>query len=107
MLFCFNCFVFVIVFVGLVGDNILGNGIEVMNCIVVEILDDGFYIILIGIFCDFVESFFSFVFVFMLVLVFIYLVFVVQFESFIDLFIIMFIVFFVLVGVVLFLMFYE
>jgi multidrug efflux pump len=106
-LFRFNRFASATVSAGLAGDNTLGNGIEAMNRIASETLDDGFYTTLTGTSRDFAESSSSLVFAFALALVLIYLVLAAQFESFIDPFIIMFTVPLALAGAVLSLMLYE
>ncbi|MCI4650883.1 efflux RND transporter permease subunit [Phaeodactylibacter sp.] len=105
-LFRFNRFASATVSAGLSGDNTLGNGIEAMNRIAAETLDDGFYTTLTGTSRDFAESSSSLVFAFALALVLIYLVLAAQFESFIDPFIIMFTVPLALAGAVLSLMLY-
>ena len=106
-LFRFNRFASATVSAGLAGNNTIGDGIEAMNRIANETLDDGFYTTLTGTSRDFAESSSSLVFAFALALMLIYLVLAAQFESFIDPFIIMFTVPLALAGAVLSLMLYE
>ena len=106
-LFRFNRFASATVSAGLAGNNTIGDGIEAMNRIANETLDDGFYTTLTGTSRDFAESSSSLVFAFALALMLIYLVMAAQFESFIDPFIIMFTVPLALAGAVLSLMLYE
>jgi len=68
----------------------IGDGIEVMDRIADEVLDETFSTTLAGQSRDFAESATSLLFVFVLALVLIYLVLAAQFESFRDPFIIMF-----------------
>ncbi|MEQ8705483.1 MAG: efflux RND transporter permease subunit [Phaeodactylibacter sp.] len=106
-LFRFNRFASATVSAGLAGDNTIGSGIEAMDRIAAETLDDGFYTTLTGTSRDFAESASSLVFAFALALVLIYLVLAAQFESFMDPLIIMFTVPLALAGAVLSLLLYE
>ncbi len=74
----------------LVPGKTIGEGIEAMERIAEEVLDDNFATSLAGESRDFVESSTSLLFVFVLALVLVYLVLAAQFESFRDPLIIMF-----------------
>jgi multidrug efflux pump len=74
----------------LASHKTIGDGIDAMDRIADEILDDTFSTTLAGESRDFAESATSLVFVFILALVLVYLVLAAQFESFRDPFIIMF-----------------
>lgn len=89
-LFRFNRFVSATVSAGLARGKTIGEGIEAMDRIAKEVLDETFRTDLDGPSKDFVESSSNLVFAFILALVFIYLVLAAQFESFRDPFIIMF-----------------
>lgn len=79
----------------------LGQGIEEMDKIAAEVLDDSFSTSLSGPSKEFSESSSSLIFAFLLALVLIYLILAAQFESFTDPFIIMFTVPLALAGAVL------
>ena len=74
----------------LVPGKTIGDGIDAMERIADEVLDDNFATTLAGESRDFAESSTSLVFVFVLALVLVYLVLAAQFESFRDPLIIMF-----------------
>lgn len=105
-LFRFNRFASATVSAGLAGDKTLGDGINAMNDIAAEVLDDGFYTTLTGSSRDFEESSSSLLFAFSLALILIYLVLAAQFESFVDPLIIMFTVPLALAGALLSLQFF-
>ena len=85
----------------------IGDGIDAMDRIAAEILDDSFSTTLAGESRDFAESATSLVFVFILALVLVYLVLAAQFESFRDPFIIMFTVPLALAGALLSLWYFN
>ena len=85
----------------------LGDGIDEMDVIAQQVLNDNFSTALAGESKDFAESSSSLVFAFLLALVLIYLVLAAQFESFRDPFIIMFTVPLALSGAMLSLWFYH
>jgi multidrug efflux pump len=89
-LFRFNRFVSTTVSAGLARGKTIGEGIEAMDRIAKEVLDETFRTDLDGPSKDFMESSSNLAFAFVLALVFIYLVLAAQFESFRDPFIIMF-----------------
>ncbi len=89
-LFRFNRYVAATVSASLAEGKTIGDGIDEMDRIASEVLDETFSTSLEGPSKDFAESSSSLVFVFVLALVFIYLVLSAQFESFRDPFIIMF-----------------
>jgi multidrug efflux pump len=89
-LFRFNRFVSATISAGLARGKTIGEGIEAMDRIAKEVLDESFRTDLDGPSKDFVESSSNLIFAFILALVFIYLVLAAQFESFRDPFIIMF-----------------
>jgi multidrug efflux pump len=84
----------------------IGDGIDAMNRIASEVLDDSFNTSLTGASRDFAESASNTQFAFLLALVLIYLVLAAQFESFIDPIIIMFTVPLALTGALLSLWFF-
>jgi multidrug efflux pump len=88
-LFRFNRYVSATVSAGLEADYTIADGIEAMERIADEILDESFATDLAGQSRDFAESSRSLTFVFVLALVLIYLVLAAQFESFRDPFTIM------------------
>jgi len=100
-LFRFNRFVSATVSAGLVDGETIGTGIETMEGIADQVLDDTFITSLTGPSKDFQESSSSLNFAFALALILIYLVLAAQFESFIDPFIIMFTVPLALAGALL------
>ncbi len=75
---------------GLANGKTIGDGIDEMNKIAKEVLDDSFTTALTGASRDFAESSSNIVFAFLLALVLIYLLLAAQFESFIEPLIIMF-----------------
>jgi len=83
-LYRYNRFVSATVSAGLAGRYTLGEGIEEMDRIAGEVLDENFSTTLSGDSKDFVESTSSLLFAFVLALVLIYLVLAAQFESFRD-----------------------
>ena len=100
-LFRFNRFVSATVSASLTDGKTIADGIEAMDAIAKEVLDDGFYTQLAGPSKDFDESSSSLLFAFSLAILLVYLVLAAQFESFIDPFIIMFTVPLALAGAVL------
>ncbi len=105
-LYRYNRFVSATVQAGLAKDQTIADGIEVMEGIANEVLDDTFLTTLAGPSKDFVESSSSLSFALGLALILIYLVLAAQFESFRDPFIIMFTVPLALAGAVLSLQFF-
>lgn len=89
-LFRFNRYVSATISASLSEGRTIGDGINEMDNIAAQVLDETFSTALEGPSKDFMESASSLVFVFILALVFIYLVLSAQFESFRDPFIIMF-----------------
>ncbi len=85
----------------------IGDGIDAMDRIADDLLDDSFSTTLAGESRDFAESATSLVFVFVLALVLVYLVLAAQFESFRDPFIIMFTVPLALAGALLSLWYFN
>ena len=92
---------------GLARKKTLSQGLEEMDRIAQEVLDDNFKTTLSGSSKDFVESSSSLMFAFILALVFIYLVLAAQFESFRDPLIIMLTVPLALIGAMLSLWYFE
>jgi multidrug efflux pump len=88
-LYRYNRFVSATVYANPAKGYTLGQGIEEMNNIAAETLDDNYKTTLSGSSKDFVESSSSLLFTFFLALIFIYLVLSANFESFRDPFIIM------------------
>lgn len=88
-LYRYNRFVSATVSAGLSKKNTMSNGLDEMDRIAKEVLDDTFSTTLAGDSKDFVESTSSLVFAFALALILIYLVLAAQFESFRDPLIIM------------------
>ncbi len=74
---------------GLASGKTIGDGIDEMNRIAKNVIDDSFSTALTGPSRDFVESGSNILFAFLLAIVLIYLILAAQFESFIDPFIIM------------------
>ena len=97
-LYRYDRFVSATVSAGLAKGVTLSQGLEEMDRIAGEVLNDDFKTTLSGTSKDFVESSSSLMFAFMLALVFIYLVLAAQFESFRDPLIIMFTVPLALIG---------
>lgn len=89
-LYRFNRYVSATVSAGLSPGYTLGDGIDAMDDIAAQILDDRFQTSLSGASRDFAESATSLMFAFSLALILIYLILSAQFESFRDPFIIMF-----------------
>jgi len=89
-LYRFNRYVSATVSASLAPGKTIGDGIEAMDKIAKNVLDDTFSTALDGASKDFVESSSSLLFTFMLALVLIYLILAAQFESFRDPLIIMF-----------------
>ncbi len=89
-LFRFNRYVSATISASLAEGKTIGDGIDEMDKIASQVLDETFSTALEGPSKDFKESSSSLAFVFILALVFIYLVLSAQFESFRDPFIIMF-----------------
>jgi multidrug efflux pump len=83
-LYRYNRFVSATISAGLEGKYTLGEGIEEMDRIAADVLDENFSTTLSGDSKDFVESTSSLIFAFVLAIVLIYLVLSAQFESFRD-----------------------
>jgi len=88
-LYRFNRYSSATVSAGLAGDKTIGDGIDAMEAIASEVLNDSFTTDLAGPSRDFMESSSSLIFVFFFALALVYLVLAGQFESFRDPFIIM------------------
>jgi len=99
-LYRFNRYVSATFSASLAPGKTIGDGIEAMDRIADQVLDDTFSTALEGASKDFIESSSSLVFTFVLALVLIYLTLSAQFESFRDPFIIMFTVPLALAGAV-------
>lgn len=97
-LYRYDRFVAATVSAGLAKKKTMSQGLDEMDRIADEVLDDNFKTTLSGSSKDFVESSSSLMFAFILALVFIYLVLAAQFESFRDPLIIMFTVPLALIG---------
>ena len=106
-LYRYDRFVAATVSAGLARKKTLSQGLEEMDRIAKEVLDDNFKTTLSGSSKDFVESSSSLMFAFILALVFIYLVLAAQFESFRDPLIIMLTVPLALIGAMLSLWYFE
>ena len=106
-LYRYDRFVAATVSAGLARKKTLSQGLEEMDRIAQEVLDDNFKTTLSGSSKDFVESSSSLMFAFILALVFIYLVLAAQFESFRDPLIIMLTVPLALIGAMLSLGYFE
>lgn len=106
-LYRYDRFVAATVSAGLARKKTLSQGLEEMDRIAKEILDDNFKTTLSGSSKDFVESSSSLMFAFILALVFIYLVLAAQFESFRDPLIIMLTVPLALIGAMVSLWYFE
>lgn len=85
----FNRFVSATVSAGLAGDYTIQDGINAMNRVAGDVLDESFTTSLSGASRDYVESSSNLVFAFLLALLLVYLALSAQFESFRDPFIIM------------------
>jgi multidrug efflux pump len=88
-LYHYNRFQSATIQAGLAPGKTIGDGIEEMNKISKQILDDSFKTSLTGASRDFAESSSNILFAFLLALVLIYLLLAAQFESFVEPFIIM------------------
>ncbi|MEG0948444.1 MAG: efflux RND transporter permease subunit [Bacteroidales bacterium] len=97
-LFRYDRFVAATVSAGLAKKKTLSQGLDEMDRIAGNVLDDNFKTTLSGSSKDFVESSSSLLFAFLLALIFIYLVLAAQFESFRDPLIVMFTVPLALIG---------
>jgi multidrug efflux pump len=106
-LYRFNRFSSATISASLAPGKTIGDGIEAMNKIAENVLDDTFLTALDGPSKDFKESSSSLVFTFILALILIYLVLAAQFESFRDPFIIMFTVPLAIAGAVLTLFYFS
>lgn len=106
-LYRYDRFVAATVSAGLAKRKTLSQGLEEMDRIAEEVLDDNFKTTLSGSSKDFVESSSSLMFAFILALVFIYLVLAAQFESFRDPLIIMLTVPLALIGAMVSLWYFE
>ncbi|MDR1022197.1 MAG: efflux RND transporter permease subunit [Prevotellaceae bacterium] len=102
-LYRYNRFVSATVSAGLAKGNTIGDGLDEMDRIAKEVLDDTFRTALAGESKEFRDSASSLMFAFLLALVLIYLVLAAQFESFRDPLIIMFTVPLAVFGALLFL----
>jgi multidrug efflux pump len=89
-LYRFNRYASATVSAGLAGNYKIGEGIDEMDRIAAEVLDDNYSTDLTGVSAEFRESSSSLIFAFLFALVLIYLVLSAQFESFVDPLIIMF-----------------
>lgn len=106
-LFRFNRYVSATISASLADGRTIGDGINAMDEIAANVLDETFSTSLEGPSKDFMESASSLMFVFILALVFIYLVLSAQFESFRDPFIIMFTVPLAIAGALLSLWYFD
>lgn len=106
-LYRYDRFVAATISAGLARKKTLSQGLDEMDRIADEVLDDNFKTTLSGNSKDFVESSSSLMFAFILALVFIYLVLAAQFESFRDPLIIMFTVPLALIGAMASLWYFE
>ncbi len=100
-LFRYNRYVSATVSAGLNDGYTLGQGINAMDDIADEVLDDSFFTTLTGTSRDFTDSATGLYFAFILALVLVFLTLAAQFESFVDPFVIMFTVPLALVGALL------
>ncbi len=106
-LYRFNRFASATISAGLAPGQTIGDGIEAMDGIAANVLDNSFSTSLSGPSRDFVESASNLNFIFMLALILIYLVLAAQFESFRDPFIILFTVPLALAGALLSLWYFD
>lgn len=106
-LYRYDRFVAATVSAGLAKRKTISQGLEEMDRIAAEVLDDNFKTTLSGSSKDFVESSSSLMFAFVLALLFIYLVLAAQFESFRDPLIIMLTVPLALIGAMVALWYFE
>ena len=106
-LYRYNRFVAATVSAGLAPGNTISEGIEEMDRIADEVLDDSFRTALAGDSKDFMESSSSLMFAFTLALILIFLVLAAQFESFKDPFIVMMTVPLALTGALIFMWYFD
>lgn len=106
-LYRYDRFVAATVSAGLARKKTISEGLQEMDRIADEVLDDNFKTTLSGSSKDFVESSSSLMFAFMLALIFIYLVLAAQFESFRDPLIIMLTVPLALIGAMVALWYFD
>ncbi len=106
-LYRYNRFVSATVSSGLAQGYTIGDGIEEMNRIADEVLDETFRTALAGDSRDFQESAFSLMFAFLLALILIFLVLSAQFESFRDPLIVMITVPLALTGALFFMWYFD
>ena len=106
-LYRYDRFVAATVSAGLAKRKTISQGLEEMDRIAKEVLDDNFKTTLSGSSKDFVESSSSLMFAFVLAMIFIYLVLSAQFESFRDPLIIMFTVPLALIGAMVALWYFD
>lgn len=100
-LYHFNRYRSATVSAGLAPGKTIGDGIDAMNKISKEVLDESFTTALTGASRDYTESSSNILFAFILALILVYLILAAQFESFVDPFIIMLTVPLALAGAVL------
>ncbi len=106
-LYRYNCFVSGTISAGLAEGKTIGQGLDEMDKIAKEVLDDTFRTSLSGDSKEFRESSSSLMFAFILALVLIYLILAAQFESFKDPFIIMLTVPLAIAGALIFMYFND
>ena len=106
-LYRFNRYASATVSASLAPGRTIGDGIEAMDAIAAEVLDDSYTTSLSGPSRDFVESSSSLIYVFLLALLMVYLVLAAQFESFRDPLVIMFTVPLALTGALLTLWYFN
>jgi multidrug efflux pump len=106
-LYRYNRFVAATVSAGLVPGKTISEGLEEMDRIADEVLDDSFRTALAGDSKDFQESSSSLLFAFMLALILIFLILAAQFESFKDPLIVMMTVPLALTGALLFMWYFD
>jgi multidrug efflux pump len=106
-LYRYNRFVAATVSAGLVKGRTISEGLEEMDRIAAEVLDDSFRTALAGDSKDFRESSSSLMFAFVLALILIFLVLAAQFESFKDPFVVMVTVPLALTGALLFMWYFD
>jgi len=103
----YNRFVSATVSAGLIKGKTISQGLDEMDIIAKEVLDDTFRTALAGDSKDFKESSSSLMFAFMLAIILIFLVLAAQFESFKDPFIVMMTVPLALTGALLFMWYFD
>lgn len=106
-LYRFNRFASATISAGLAPEQTIGDGIDAMDGIAADVLDNSYSTSLSGPSRDFVESASNLNFIFILALILIYLVLAAQFESFRDPFIILFTVPLALAGALLSLWYFD